>query len=269
MNIHNVGLSLGLKSSMKINNSNYDTNITVDLKNLDLSLKTQYTQTDNLKLKILSFIEKFDLIDVTIPDQRLQEIWNLVMNTSMMQDFIVEDIFHHYFIKSLPEFDLTNLVTFSVNQKNIVLQINEIPKLVSDQTKKYLDVSVGLQEVSSIKGFYIQDLNSFYQNQYPIFKDLTSKRSKIETDSGNDDDSSQDIQVIANASLLSLLGKDILGQIDVNLSDIEAVKSFLTLKNLKIVFPSLAKFYSNDTDIINLNLVINVESKIIFLLIFR
>ena len=245
---------------MKVNNSNYDTNIIVDLKNLGLSVKTQYIETeDDLKLKMLSFIEKFDLIDVTIPDQRLQEIWNLVMNTTMMQDFIVEDIFHHYFIKSLPEFDLTNLATISANGKKMALQINHIPKLASDQAKKFLDVSVGLKEVSEIKGIYIGDMHSVFKKHFPVLKELRAQKSKIETDSG-DPETSQDIQVIANSSLLSLIGTHLLGQIEVNLSQIEAINSFLTLKNLKIVFPSLAKFYSNDTDIINLNLDVQVES---------
>jgi hypothetical protein len=243
---------------MTINESSYDTNITVDLTKFNLSLKTQYIKTDDdLQLKILSFIEKFDLIKVTIPDQRLQEIWNLFMNTEMMQDFLIEDIFHHYFIKSLPQVDLTNLVTIPVNGKNFALKVLEIPQVVKNDNKTFLDTNLGLEMVSSPKGIYIEDINKVLKVHSEEYKML---KSKIQTDTG-EDDKTQDIQIIADASLLSIIGSDMLSAFEINLSEIEAVKSFLTLKNLRIVFPSLANFYSEDSDIVNMNLSLNIKGK--------
>jgi len=247
---------------MTINDSSYDTNISVDLNNFDISLKTQYNQVDdNLELQILSFIEKFDLIKVTIPDERLQEIWNLVMNTEMMQDFLIEDIFHHYFIKSLPKINLTNLLTFTVDKKDFALKVLQIPQLVENEKTKFLDAKVGLEMTSSRSNFHIENVNELLNKSTSEFKEL---KSKLREDNGmDDDDSVQDIQVIADASLLSLIGSHMVGDLTLNLSEIKAVQSVLTLKNLKIVFPSLTNFYSDDADVVNMNLKLNIQGKLL------
>jgi hypothetical protein len=247
---------------MTINDSSYDTNISVDLNNFDLSLKTQYNQVDdNLELQILSFIEKFDLIKVTIPDQRLQEIWNLVMNTEMMQDFLIEDIFHHYFIKSLPKINLTDLLTFTLDKKDFALKVLQIPQLVETDKTKFLDVKVGLEMTSSRSNFHIENVNELLNKSTSELKELKSKLREDNGKDDNDDDSVQDIQVIADASLLSLIGSHMLGDLTLNLSEIKAVQSVLTLKNLKIVFPSLTNFYSDDADVVNMNLKLNIQGK--------
>lgn len=247
---------------MTINESSYDTNINVDLQKFNLSLKTQYVQNENddLQLKILSFFEDFDLIKVSIPDQRLQEIWNLFMNTKMMQDFLIEDIFHHYFIKSLPQFDLTNLITFPLNGKNFTVKILEIPQIIKNESGKFLDSNIGLEMVSSPKGMYIKDIHQLLKKHSEEYNML---KSKITTDDGKDDDPSQDVQLIASASFLSVIGSDMVNALNINLSQIEAMQSILTLKNLRIVFPQLAKFYTNDSDVINMNLSLKIEGRVI------
>ena len=252
-------MSLGLNSKLKINTSEYDTNITADFRDFDFSFKVQYVREEQiLKLNLLSFIEKFDLIKVTIPDERLQEIWNLVMDTQMMQDFLIEDIVHHYFIKSLPQIDLTNLTFININEKNFAFSILEVPKISHSKDMKYLDVSLGMERVVKTEGFTFGNMSPLLMS--PQFRDqFKAAHSKVLRDKQLADDTSANLQMIASASLLSLVGAEMLGAIDVDLSSVGAVRSALTLKNLRLVFPSLSKFYDNNDDIVNLNLSLKVD----------
>lgn len=263
MNMHKIYLSLGLNSSMKVNDTSYDTNITMDLNNFNLSLKTQYLQTEgDLKLKILSFIEDFDLIKVTIPDQKLQEIWDLVMNTKMMQDFLIEDIVHHYFIKSLPEIDLTNLATVPINKKSYAIRILDIPDITQTNSKQFLGLSLGIQEVPSPKGLKFKSVSHFLETLKQAQNEMKSLQPKMIADQGTEDgDSIADIQMNVSAAILSLVGTNMFDAINIDLNQIDAIKSQLTFGNLRLVFPSLDAFYSDDSELVNLQLAINIQSE--------
>lgn len=248
---------------MQVNDTKYDTNITADLSNFELSLKTQYRQTDGaLKLKILSFIESFDIIKVTIPDSKLQEIWDLVMNTHMMQDFLVEDIFHHYFIKALPEINLSELVTVPINQKSFTFSILDVPAISEQLSKRFIGFSLGIKPATTTKGLRFKSEADFLETMAQVQSRMHSKRSKMLADEGlGDGPSAPDVQLKVSASILSLVGTDMFGAINIDLNQIEAIKSQLTFGNLRLVFPTLEGFYSDDDEVVNLQLAINVQSK--------
>ena len=251
-----------MKSSMKINESTYDTDISVDLQNFDFDFKLQYLNDENdLKMKLVSFVEKFDFIDVKIPDSRLQEIWNLVMTTEMMQDFLIEDIFHHYFIKNLPVFDLIDLVSIPLNGKTYSLSFPEIPVVSIDEYKQYFEATVGIREVAEPSKFHVNLEQLGLNPKELLSKAIRQPTLKKSEDNGLAEDETQNVRLIIDASFLSMMASDMMGPLELDLSSIEKVRSFLTLSNLRLVFPSLADFYPKNDDVINTNLSFNVQSK--------
>lgn len=247
---------------MKVNGATYDTNISVEVSDFDLSLKMQYVQgQDDLKLDILSFFEEFKLIKVTIPDQKLQEIWDLVMNTHMMQDFLIEDILHHYFIKMLPQIDLTNLATVPINGKSFVIKVLDIPGVEEQDPHKFITFSLGIEEASSAKGIRFRSLGHFTEALAGVKREMTILQANKIADQGTEDDQVPDMQIDASASLLSMIGTNMLGDINIDLASIDAIKSQLTLKNLRLVFPDLQSYYTDDDDLVNLDLAVNIQSE--------
>jgi 6-pyruvoyl-tetrahydropterin synthase len=235
--------------------------VKVDVQNLNLRLDLKYlNETTDLKLKFLSFVEKFDFIDVKIPDQRLQEIWNLFMTTEMMQDFLIEDLLHHYFIKSLPVVDLSKMATISLNDKTYGLSVNEIPNVLIQDYKKYFAVNVGMTEVNSSEGFFIKNLSLSPESLKVMQKKLSPIVSKKKLDRGDPSDHHQSLLMILDASLLSMIASDMLDSFDFELNKIKQINSFLTLSNLRLVFPSLSSFYGSDDDLVNTNLSLDIQS---------
>ena len=263
VNIHDNNIEMKLNSNFKINNSTYDTNISILIKKLETSLDIQYIQdSGNLDLKILEYRPKFEIIKVQIPDKKLQMIWDLLFSTEMMQNFILEDILHHYFIKRIPETDLTGLFTFTVEGQKITLSVNDFPKIETKNNEQFIsmgmsadfDKQIDVKE-SPLKNIFLEAVDIVRANN----QNLISNNLKIQQDSEN---MKQDMQILISGKLLSDLGQKIMKTKHINLSKIDALKSLLVLKNLKVLFPKLSEYYDSDSTIINIDLDLTVESSL-------
>lgn len=265
-----ITAALTLTASMKVNDSVYNSPIKIEFENVDLSFLTQFSNDqNNLFIKILSFSQNFKIISVNIGDKRLQRIWNLLFNTEMMQDYLLEDILHHYFIKTLPKFSLSNLLHFKTSKVGINLSLLKDPEFSNEGdltfTTLEMDADIAPQYLSKFNFTIDEDL--YQKIRLLLRKSHQSKQIKFDYGIENKIRKShlQKLQLWLSSNILNKIIPVLFDQHFVDLSKFEKLKNLLTVKNLKIMMPSLSKFYTQNDDIVNIGLNVSMKSILLFL----
>ena len=267
MNLYDVEVKVGLAAELQVDTTKYNSGMAIDLKKFNLSLDVQFIkENDEVSMDILEFRQSFDIIEVKIEDSKLQEMWDLLFNTEMMQEFILEDIIHHYFIKRLPVFNLKNLIQVPVKDKKLNVSIVEIPGLSQIRNEQFINLGMGIEIVAPEYQAKYPKLNSLWEMSFNKFVPNKKNvgRGKLLTDllSKNpiDSDMLQKIQIQVSSEMVMKLGRDLMGELDVDLSTVKALDNILIIKNLRLIFPKLREYYTSQDSKVNIQLKLSVQS---------
>lgn len=260
-----------LNSAFLIDDKKYDSTFELELDNLNLSVDFQFlsSQEDNKQflLKPLQFRQNFEKMSAKFTEPKLQAIWDMVFNTKMMQDFVIEDVFHHYFFKRYPSVSLSDFFKFNVINKTISVSVVDFPSIIQKGELDYFYLPVGLSISESNDHQVSQTIlhklfASKYTSQFYSTQNQKMLIDKNNLDSSDDyfPDKNQMFFVEAKGSYLTYLVSSMINDFEINLNSISQINSMLTLKNLKLVFPHLSSFYGSDESIINLRLKVDIQS---------
>ena len=184
----------------------------------------------------------------------------------MMQNFLIEDIIHHYFIKTLPKFSLSDLLQIKTKHGKVSFSLLEDPDFLKVGEIDFLKLKMDVQYVPEYFSRFDLDFDSVsHMKIRQLFASgFSPKKTQdfgLELREVVDEKNLQDMQIWLSSEVLNRIVPAQFASHYLALSDYAALQSVLVLKNLRMLMPSLVNFYKEDDEVVNMGLSISLKSK--------
>ncbi len=250
--VPDVSLNATIKEDVEIRGTTYSgiTKIKTSKFNIIYTARFARDGNSNIRLDIRHLDIGYDKLELEFDNKWIENAYHYFLDYKFIKNVIIDAFITPDIKKQIYKYPLDIGFDFELNEKKFFVALFDLPKFIEKENGKNLYIDILFNTKEKI------DLNFLNSNKIIDSEKKVIDLEKVEKSVAKLMEDDPTFLVKIKSEVFDIISRAFKDSLKFNLNSFSAIKPFLTVKNLSVIFPGLKTIYPKEEQEINLDIEI-------------